>query len=39
MTEISPETVLKQLKAQVSERVQHSLQAIYQICIEQQQRA
>ncbi|MCU8073863.1 gamma-mobile-trio protein GmtX [Shewanella oncorhynchi] len=38
MTVISPEIVLKQLKSEVSERVQHSLQAIYQICIEQQQR-
>ncbi|MCL1092052.1 gamma-mobile-trio protein GmtX [Shewanella baltica] len=38
MTVISPEVVLKQLKSEVSERVQHSLQAIYQICIEQQQR-
>ncbi|WP_081337725.1 gamma-mobile-trio protein GmtX [Vibrio mimicus] len=38
MTEISPDIILTQLKSQVSERVQLSLQSIYQICVEQQQR-
>lgn len=38
MTEASPDIVLEQLKSQVSERVQHSLQAIYEVCNEQKQR-
>uniref|UniRef100_Q0HPT9 Uncharacterized protein n=1 Tax=Shewanella sp. (strain MR-7) TaxID=60481 RepID=Q0HPT9_SHESR len=38
MPETSPDIVLEQLKSQVSERVRQSLQAIYQICTEQQQR-
>lgn len=38
MTEASPDIVLEQLKSQVSARVQHSLQAIYEVCNEQKQR-
>lgn len=38
MSEISPQIVLEQLKKTVSSRIQSSLDAIYQICIEQQER-
>lgn len=38
MSEISPQVVLKQLKKQVSNKIQTSLDAIYLICEEQQQR-
>lgn len=38
MSEISPQIVLEQLKKTASSRIQSSLNAIYQICIEQQER-
>jgi hypothetical protein len=38
MTEISTNTVLEQLKKQKSSRVQNSLDAIFKICTEQQER-
>ncbi|MGP9799436.1 gamma-mobile-trio protein GmtX [Rheinheimera sp. NSM] len=38
MNEASPDIVLEQLKSQVSERVHHTLQAIYEVCNEQKQR-
>lgn len=38
MSEISPQIVFEQLKKTVSSRIQSSLDAIYQICIEQQER-
>ncbi|MCE9792815.1 hypothetical protein LZ659_14505 [Shewanella indica] len=38
MSEISPQIVLEQLKKTVSSRIQSSLDAIYQVCIEQQER-
>ncbi|MCG9740387.1 hypothetical protein L1D32_19755 [Shewanella insulae] len=38
MSEFSPQIVLEQLKKTVSSRIQSSLDAIYQICIEQQKR-
>ncbi|MCU7999807.1 gamma-mobile-trio protein GmtX [Shewanella oncorhynchi] len=38
MLEISPQIVLEQLKKQVSNKIQASLEAIYLICEEQQQR-
>lgn len=38
MADISPKTVLEQLKKQSSSRVQDSLDAIYRICEEQQER-